>query len=102
MAILTESCGTLQGSQDYYVVELYVDEIGECLVMRCSTIEGAAIVCEMLSDALPDLSFDITDSQPKIHVRDYNPEKYERIKELILGRQEETKPRFIVIDGGKK
>ena len=70
--------------------------------MRCSTIEGAAIVCDMLSDALPDLSFDITDRQPKIHVRDYNPEKYERIKELILGRQEETKPRFIVIDGGKK
>tara|TARA_R110000803_G_scaffold23420_1_gene57558 strand:- start:1294 stop:1602 length:309 start_codon:yes stop_codon:yes gene_type:complete len=102
MVTVPESCNTLQGKKDYYIVESYVDEIDECLVMRCSTIEGAANIADMLAIAMPDMTFDIKDKQPMIHLRDYNPEKYARVKEYIMGEDNPPRPRLILLQGGKK
>lgn len=102
MDTLRESFNTLPGKRDFYIVELYVDEIGECLVMRCSTIEGASMIADMLAMAMPDLAFDITNKQPLIHLRDYDPDKYQRIKNYILNEDVEVRPRLIVINGGKE
>tara|TARA_R110000772_G_scaffold252466_1_gene367872 strand:+ start:273 stop:581 length:309 start_codon:yes stop_codon:yes gene_type:complete len=102
MDTLRESFSTLQGKRDYYIVESYVDEIDECLVMRCSTIEGASHIADMLAIAIPDMTFDIKDVQPMIHLRDYDPDKYARVKEYILGGNDPPRPKLILIQGGKE
>lgn len=84
----------------YYVVEMYVDELEECLVMRCSTIESASLICEKLSEAFPNAVFDIMDTEPVIKLRDYSPERYEELRSVLSSRPKQ--PQLIVIEGGKQ
>ncbi len=84
----------------YYVVELYVDELNECLIMRCSTCEGADHICGLLNEAFPEAVFDVWDSEPVLAMRDYDPERYQEIKNVLTSRP--TRPQLIVTEGGKR
>ena len=90
---------TLRGSMNYYVVELYVDELEECLVMRCSTIDSASLICDKLSEAFPNDAFDISETEPVIKMRDYNKERYEELKGVLTSKT--SHPQLILIQGGK-
>lgn len=83
----------------YYVVEMYVDELNECLIMRCSTIEGADQICGLLNEAFPEAVFDVWDTEPVLAMRNYNPERYQEIKNVLTSRP--SRPQLIVIEGGK-
>jgi len=85
---------------DYYVVEMYVDELEECLVMKCSTIESASLICEKLEEAFPNAVFDIMDTEPVIKMRDYNLERYEELRNVLTSKP--RNPQLIVIEGGKR
>lgn len=85
----------------YYVVEMEVDELEECFIMRCSTFQGASYVCEILSANFPYALFDVSEEMPLIHLKHYNPERYAEIRDLIPPPKGGTAPNLIVIDGGK-
>jgi len=85
---------------DYYVVEMYVDELEECLIMRCSTIESAGLICEKLEEAFPNAVFDIMDTEPVIKMRDYILERYEELRNILTSKPKN--PQLIVIQGGKQ
>ena len=89
-------------SRNYYVVALYVDELEEGLVMRCSTIEGAGHISEILNEEFPNATFDVSDEEPKIHLRNYAPDWFNEIKNKIVSSRVSSKPKLIVIDGGKE
>jgi|TARA_R110002167_G_scaffold248818_3_gene454919 hypothetical protein len=84
------------------VIELDVDEIEECLIMRCSTFESADYLCSLFLDHFPLAQFAVSQRTPAIHIKDYNPERYKELRKLILSKEESTKPNLIVIDGGKE
>tara|TARA_R110002020_G_scaffold452698_1_gene667203 strand:- start:345 stop:611 length:267 start_codon:yes stop_codon:yes gene_type:complete len=85
----------------YNVVELDVDEIEKCLIMRCSTFEGADYICSILLDHFPFDQFIVSEEKPLIHMRNYNPERYMEIRNIIMGSGKKNRPQLIVIDGGK-
>jgi hypothetical protein len=85
----------------YYVVEMEVDELEECFIMRCSTFQGASYVCEILSANFPYALFDVSEEMPLIHLKDYDPERYAEIRDLIPPPKGGTGPNLIVVDGGK-
>jgi len=84
------------------VIELDVDELEECLIMRCSTFEGADYLCNTFLDYFPLAQFAVSQDVPAVHMRDYNPERYSELRDIITRKEENTKPTFIVIDGGKE
>jgi len=85
----------------HHVVELEVDELEECLIMRCSTFQGASHICDILNDHFPYAVFDVLTDRPAIHLKDYNPERYAEIRDLIPPPKGGTGPNLIVVDGGK-
>ena len=85
---------------DYYVVEMYVDELVECFVIESSTIESASLICEKLEEAFPNAVFDIMDTEPVIKMRDYNLERYEELRNVLTSKP--RNPQLIVIEGGKR
>ena len=86
---------------NHYVVECEVDELEECLIMRCSTFHGASHMVDILSEAFPNAVFDVMEDEPHIHMRNYNPERYQALKEIIVGKQKNHGPQLIVINGGR-
>ena len=85
----------------HYVVEMEVDELEECLIMRCSTFQGASYVCDILSEHFPYALFDVAEERPAIHLRDYDPERYAEIRDLIPPPKGKSRPNLIVVEGGK-
>ena len=85
----------------YYVVEMEVDELEECFIMRCSTFQGASYICEILSANFPYALFDVSEEMPLIHLKHYNPERYAEIRDLIPPPKGGTGPNLVVVDGGK-
>ena len=85
----------------HHVVELEVDELEECFIMRCSTFQGASHICDILNDHFPYAVFDVLTDRPAIHLKDYNPERYAEIRDLIPPPKGGTGPNLIVVDGGK-
>ena len=85
----------------HHVVELEVDELEECLIMRCSTFQGASHICDILNDHFPYAVFDVLTDRPAIHLKDYDSERYAEIRDLIPPPKGGTGPNLIVVDGGK-
>jgi len=85
----------------HHVVELEVDELEECLIMRCSTFQGASHICDILNDHFPYAVFDVLTDRPAIHLKDYDPERYAEIRDLIPPPKGGTGPNLIVVEGGK-
>jgi hypothetical protein len=86
----------------HHVVELEVDELEECLIMRCSTFQGASHICDILNDHFPYAVFDVLTDRPAIHLKDYDPERYAEIRDLIPPPKGKSRPNLIVVDGGKE
>jgi len=86
---------------NHYVVEMYVDELEECLIMKCSNFEGASYICELLSEHFPNSSFDVSESRPNVHLKNYDPERYAEIRNLLISPKETQTPKLIVVQGGK-
>tara|TARA_R110000765_G_scaffold265283_1_gene364729 strand:+ start:374 stop:640 length:267 start_codon:yes stop_codon:yes gene_type:complete len=84
------------------VVELDVDELEECLIMRCSTFESADYLMNLFLDHFPLAQFAVTQDIPVIHMRDYNFERYSELRDIITRKVENDIPNLIVIDGGKE
>tara|TARA_R100001377_G_scaffold13216_1_gene6645 strand:+ start:76 stop:342 length:267 start_codon:yes stop_codon:yes gene_type:complete len=84
------------------VIELDVDELEECLIMRCSTFEGADHICNILLEHFPSAQFALTQEIPTVHMKDYYPERFKEIKTVLFSKEINPKPNLIVIDGGKK
>jgi|TARA_R110000803_G_scaffold151946_3_gene217020 hypothetical protein len=85
----------------YNVVELDVDEIEECLIMRCSSFNSADRICNLLLDYFPLDQFAVSEERPVIHMRKHKPERYVEVRNVILNSNKSTGPQLIVIDGGK-
>jgi len=84
------------------VIELDVDELEECLIMRCSTFEGADLLMNMLHDHFPLAQFAVSQRTPTVHLKDYYPERFDEVKSIIFNKDKDTVPNLIVIDGGKE
>ena len=69
--------------------------------MRCSTFQGASHICDILNDHFPYAVFDVLTDRPAIHLKDYDPERYAEIRDLIPPPKGGTGPNLIVVDGGK-
>lgn len=85
----------------YNLVELDVDEIEECLIMRCSSFNNADRICNLLLDYFPLDQFAISEERPVIHMRDHKPERYIEVRNVILSSNETKGPQLIVINGGR-